>query len=462
MPSEKRFEIEDVVGTPALAAFSLLSTYPSAALAVSGGPDSVALMHLARRWCSAAGRDPGSFAVLTIDHGLRPESRSEAEFVSGLARGLGFRHETFTWEGPKPSTGLQAAARASRYGLMTAYCRAHGIACLVTAHTENDQAETMLMRLRRGSGLDGLAAMPPVTERDGVALVRPLLGIAKSRLIAYLRARSIPFVQDPSNDNVFFERVRLRHAMKALTQTGVTPHALATSALRLNRCREALNCAAEAFLDEHFVVSSLGQAEIKRSALSTAPSEIVLRVLSKALPLIAGQEEPPRLIKLERLLDLLAHPRWETTLGGCTISASPEALHVFREVGRMRNLPHSLSPGENIIFDGRFHVSLSAHATENVTVKPLGTKGLALYATAVRETKGIQKPSRSAALTTPAIWDGERLIAAPLLYPPSFAQDSTKMLIAEMTLVPRLARFLKPISDEEASELGKQSPIPYL
>ncbi len=89
---------------------------------------------------------------------------------------------------------------------MTAYCRAHGIACLVTAHTENDQAETMLMRLRRGSGLDGLAAMPPVSERDGVALVRPLLGISKSRLIAYLRARSIPFVHDPSNDNVFFER----------------------------------------------------------------------------------------------------------------------------------------------------------------------------------------------------------------------------------------------------------------
>ncbi len=463
MPSGKWTETKDSdSGSALLAAFSVLNAYPSAALAVSGGPDSVALMHLARRWCSVTGRDPASFIVLTVDHGLRPESKSEAEFVSGIARELDFRHETLTWAGPKPSTGLQAAARAGRYALMTAYCRAHGMACLVTAHTENDQAETMLMRLRRGSGLDGLAAMPPVSERDGVALVRPLLGVSKSRLIAYLRARSIPFVHDPSNDNVFFERTRLRHAMKALAQAGITRHALATSAARLNRCRDALSRATEVFMEKHLAVSPLGEAQIKRAALDAAPSEIALRVLSKVLTLIGGQEEPPRLIKLERLLHLLALPRWEMTLGGCAISASPETLRVFREAGRMKNVTHILKPGETAIFDGRFQVSLGSQATANVTVKALGAKGWAIYASAVRETKGIQKPSRAPALATPGFWDGERLLAAPLLGWPSFSQASTEMLIAEAALAPQLARFLKPIAEEAASELGKHSPIPYL
>jgi tRNA(Ile)-lysidine synthase len=417
-------------------------------------------MHLAGRWCGLTGREPSLFVVLTVDHGLRPESRSEAEFVGGLARQLGFAHEILTWEGPKPGTGVQAAARESRYALMTAYCRAHGIACLATAHTENDQAETMLMRLRRGSGLDGLAAMPQVSERDGVALVRPLLGISKARLLAHLRARSIPFIHDPSNDNLSFERTRLRHAMKALAAAGVTRHALAISAARLNRCREALNSAAELFLDEHLAVLPLGQAEIKRAPFDAAPAEISLRVFSKLLPLIGGQEEPPRLVKLERLLELLRLPSWETTLGGCLIVGSPEAIQVFREAGRMKNVQYILKPGETINFDRRVRLSLSDEAGTDVKVKALGAKGWEIYAKAAREVKGVKMPPRLAALATPALWDGERLIGAPLL--PDFAHVFTETLTAEAALLPRLARFLKPISDEAASALGKQSPIPYL
>jgi tRNA(Ile)-lysidine synthase len=464
MPSKKWSEIKGLgAGAGVLAGFSIFERYKPAALAVSGGPDSVALMHLARRWCGLTGRDPSLFVVLTVDHGLRPESKREAEFVGGLARELGFPHETLTWIGPKPVTGVQAAARESRYALMTAYCRAHGIACLATAHTENDQAETMLMRLRRGSGLDGLAAMPQVSERNGVALVRPLLGISKARLIAYLRAHSIPFVHDPSNDNLTFERTRLRHAMKALVAAGVTRHALAMSAARLNRCREALNSAVEQFLDQHLVVLPLGQAEIKRAALDAAPAEISLRAFSKFLPLIGGQEEPPRLVKLERLLDLLPLPRWETTLGGCVILGSPEAIQVFREVGRMKNVQYVLKPGETIIFDRRFQLSLGAEAAADVKVKALGAKGWEIYAKAAREAgeaKGVKMPPRLPALATPALWDGERLIGAPLL--PDFAHVFSETLTAEATLLPRLARFLKPISDEAASALGKQSPIPYL
>ena len=216
-----------IIGDAALlSAFAPLEAYPNAALAVSGGPDSMALMHLAVRWLNLKGRKPASIAVLTVDHGLRPEAAEEAAFVATRAAGLGFAHATLAWAGQKPKTGIQAAAREARYGLMTAYCREHGIGCLVTAHTEDDQAETFLMRLRRGSGLDGLAAMAAVSDRGGVTIVRPLLGLSKARLTAYLRSLGVPFASDPSNSNASFERVRLRHAMKALAAAGIARPAL--------------------------------------------------------------------------------------------------------------------------------------------------------------------------------------------------------------------------------------------
>ncbi len=164
-----------------LYAFSCLEPLPASVLAVSGGPDSMALMHLTRRCLDIKGRPPAAVAVVTVDHGLRAESKEEAAFVADHARRLGFAHTTVEWTGEKPKTGIQAAARRARYDLLASHARACGIACIVTAHTEDDQAETLLMRLRRGSGIDGLAAMASVSEWNGVAIVRPLLGFSKAR-----------------------------------------------------------------------------------------------------------------------------------------------------------------------------------------------------------------------------------------------------------------------------------------
>ena len=222
----------------------------------------MALMHLASRWVEMTGRGPEALAVVTVDHGLRLESKDEAAFVAAEAERLGLRHATLSWAGEKPASGIQAAARRARYSLMTDYCRAEGFACLVTAHTEDDQAETFLMRLRRGSGLDGLAAMAGVSERDGVRLIRPLLAFPKARLTAYLRSRSLPYVTDPSNENLSFERVRLRHAMKACAYAGIGRPALALAASRLGRARDALSGIAADVLEEHFRVTSLGQGRI--------------------------------------------------------------------------------------------------------------------------------------------------------------------------------------------------------
>ncbi|MGO8955678.1 MAG: tRNA lysidine(34) synthetase TilS [Rhodomicrobium sp.] len=424
-------------------AFAPLEPYPAAALAVSGGPDSMALMHLAARWADLTGRGPGGLAVLTVDHGLRPESAGEAAFVAAEAGRLGLAHATLEWAGEKPKTGIQAAARRARYGLMTAYCRAHGFACLATAHTEDDQAETFLMRLCRGSGLDGLAAMAAVSEHGGVPIVRPLLGFSKARLLAYLRASAVAFVSDPSNSNAAFERVRLRHAMKSLAAAGITRSALTLSAARLGRGREALSQAASEFLDQNFRVSNLAQGEIGLETFLKLPSEIALRVLSQALALIGGKEEAPRMIKAERLLDELRSGKRQGALGGCLAIATPATLQFYREPGRIGRAPLLCQPGSTCIWDGRFVLTFAGDLSGNVSVVPLGASGWAMCRKAFKDRPVMPMANRLAALTSPALWRDGLLLSAPSLdfVNPEARGNAAGAAWAE--LVPRLSHFLK-------------------
>jgi tRNA(Ile)-lysidine synthase len=450
-----------VGGAALMRAFSCLEPFPTAALAVSGGPDSMALMHLARRWAGLAGRDPASFAVVTVDHGLRTESAQEAAFVAEEARALGFAHDTICWTGEKPKTGIQAAARQARYDLLSDYCAARGIGCVAVAHTADDQAETFLMRLRRGSGVDGLAAMAPVSERGAITLVRPLLGFSKARLLGYLRASRLPFVQDPSNENEAFERVRLRHAMKALASAGIGRAPLTMAAARIRRSRDALVEIAETFLRRHFTISPLGMGECSLEAFHGQPEEIALRVLARAVDLIGGEHEAPRLIRVERLLESLRAGKTEATLGGAIVQSASGALRFYREPGRMKLAPAPLTPGASILWDSRFIVSCSAGGNRASAVRQLGADGWQIYKIAIKEEGKPTEADRLAALTTPALWQENRLLCAPLLGF-SVQADGGAPLAVEAALAPRLAAFLTPVSTETASMLGKCAPIPYL
>ena len=203
--------------------FAPLASFDLLILAVSGGADSVALMHLIARWSAKAAKPRPRIVVATVDHGLRAESREEAKWVGAQARKLGFTHELLAWEGAKPQTGIQDAARGARYGLLAelAWRLSAGEVrtAIVTAHTEDDQAETFLMRLARGSGLDGLTGMSAARllgRGDNIELVRPLLGVAGARLRATLEAKGLSWLEDPSNDSDRFERVRVRKA-RAMT-----------------------------------------------------------------------------------------------------------------------------------------------------------------------------------------------------------------------------------------------------
>src|SRR5882757_5442319 len=212
---------------------------PAIVLAVSGGPDSIALMWLAARWRRALARGPRLVAV-TVDHGLRAEAAAEAREVKRLARILDLPHRTLRWSGAKPRTGLPAAARAARYRLLAQAARASGATHILTAHTRDDQAETLLMRMVRGSGIVGLAAMARESEREGVLLARPFLNVSKSRLIATLKKAKIDFADDPTNRDLNFTRPRIRTLMPLLATEGGDVRNLARLASRLARANAAV------------------------------------------------------------------------------------------------------------------------------------------------------------------------------------------------------------------------------
>ena len=241
MPSDDHSPIS---ASEAKRLFADWKTAPALVLAVSGGPDSVALMWLAARWRRALARGPQLIAV-TVDHGLRPEAAREARDVKRLAQSLDLPHRTLRWTGAKPKTGLPAAARAARYRLLAQAARQSRATHILTAHTRDDQAETLLMRLLRGSGIAGLAAMARETERDGLRLARPFLDVSKSQLIATLEKAGIDFADDPTNRDVSFTRPRMREVMPALAAEGGDARSLARLASRLARANAAVEVLAE-------------------------------------------------------------------------------------------------------------------------------------------------------------------------------------------------------------------------
>ena len=266
-------------------------------LAVSGGPDSSALMHAA----AALG---ATVRVATVDHGLRPDSGPEAEGVGRAARALGLPHAVLAWAGSKPGTGLQDAARAARYRLLAAHAEAVGAGLVLTGHTRDDQAETVLMRLAAGSGPAGLAGMR--AERPlapGITLGRPFLALPKATLVAWCGTRSIPHVRDPANADPRFARARLRAAWTALAAEGLSPARLARLAERAARDDAALRVMAAHALAAAVLPAKNTDAAALRldgAVLATLPEATALRCLDAALTRAGAA--PRRLERLESLV----------------------------------------------------------------------------------------------------------------------------------------------------------------
>src|ERR1700710_418373 len=288
--------------------FADWKTAPAIVLAVSGGPDSSAMMWLAARWRRVLKRGPQLIAV-TIDHGLRPEAAREARDVKRLAKTLDLPHRTLRWSGVKPKTGLPAAARAARYRLLAQAARAGGATHILTAHTRDDQAETLLMRMLRGSGLAGLAAMARESEREGVWLARPLLDVPKSQLVATLNRAKIAYADDPTNRDAAYTRPRLRALMPALAEEGGDSRNLARLASRLARANAAVEILADG-AERYLALRGRGPDPgldanmFAAEAFAAMPEEIRVRLLLRAIDRV-GHEGPAELGKVEALLSAL-------------------------------------------------------------------------------------------------------------------------------------------------------------
>jgi tRNA(Ile)-lysidine synthase len=308
-------------------------------LAVSGGPDSVALMWLAARWRNALSRGPRLLAV-TVDHGLRQEAAREARDVKRLARTLGVAHRTMRWTAVKPKTGIPAAARLARYRLLTGVARSSGASHILTAHTRDDQAETLLMRLLRGSGIGGLAAMARESEREGVFIGRPFLNISKSQLIATLERAGIGFADDPTNRDPSFTRPRIRKVIEGLAVEGGDARNLARLASRLARANAAIEVlvdGAARYLALKDAAATSQPAALRPSngvsfdaaSFATLAEEIRLRLLLRAIERF-GHEGPAELGQVEALLAAFDHTlrkagkgrpvKLKQTLAGAVIS----------------------------------------------------------------------------------------------------------------------------------------------
>ncbi len=352
-----------------MAALGPFEPQPHLAVGISGGPDSLALALLLDRWATGRG---GRITALTVDHGLRPEAAAEAAAVASRLAARGIAHAVLTWTGPKPASGIQAAARAARFALLERWCAERAVLHLALAHHAEDQAETVLMRLARGSGVDGLAAMAPVSWRRDCRILRPLLGIPRADLAASLDG--LAPVDDPSNRDPRHARVRLRHALADLGEGADLTQRLGATARHLQQARAALDQAALARLIRAVRPHEAGFCRVDRGLLAAPPAETGTRALAAVLGMVGGGAYRPRFERLERLWDALraAGPWAACTLQGCRILAADpagDALLVVREPAALPP-PAELPAGAAGRWD-RFQVIA---ATPGLRVEALGRR----------------------------------------------------------------------------------------
>lgn len=371
-------------------------------LAVSGGGDSMAMLWLIAPWAKANGI---AVSAATVDHRLRPEAAAEARLVALACEDLGVPHATLRWDGWSGQGNLQAAAREGRRDLLTGWASSRGVEVVLLAHTRDDQAETFLMRLARGSGVDGLAAMSVDWQERGLRWMRPLLTETRTDLRAYLQRHGRAWIEDPSNSNDDFLRVRARSALAALEPLGIDSRRISRTAFVLSWGSEALNhIAVEAA--ERIAVLQGGDVGFSRGEFEKLPVETRGRLAAAAIQWVSSTTYRPRLASLLETV-LWASPK-RTTLQGTLIRRRGLGGDARIVIGREpRAASRAASAPTTALWDGRWHLR-GPHAPD-LEVRMLGEAGIALCPR-WRESD----LERSSVLASPAVWRGTALVAAPL------------------------------------------------
>ncbi|MCP4394828.1 MAG: tRNA lysidine(34) synthetase TilS [Alphaproteobacteria bacterium] len=413
---------------------------PTIAVAVSGGADSMALCLLADKW---AKQNDGKIVAVTVDHHLRPSSTDEANKVHEWLTAQNIEHHILDWENPV-TKGLEAAARNARYKLLNLFCKDNGILHLMLAHHIDDQAETFLMRLERGSGVYGLSSMAPIIYKENVRYLRPMLDVSRERIHATCHDYNQEWFEDESNYDDKHKRVRFRKLLPTLTNNGLDSKTLAATAQRMANARNALEYSISELSAKTMTIHPAGFALMDAKILCEAPTEIGLRTLSNALTCIGGTEYPPRLERLERLYTSMALHCAEggnfngATLSGCTIKILPKSacnsiksikaapdnytILICKELASVDNKIKDLKP---MHWDNRFAIetnineNINANVGEdnnkdekhNCKIAPIGHEG---WKQIKKSFDKIPLP-KDAIYPLPAVYLDDELIEAPLL-----------------------------------------------
>jgi len=384
------------------------------ALAVSGGGDSIAMMHLVARALPAA-----RLHVVTVDHGLRPEAADEIAVVQAQAYKLGLQHSVlhWSWDG---KGNLQAAARAGRWAAIADWTVGHQINTVLLGHTEDDQVETLLMRLARGSGVDGLTAMPQANYRDGLRVLRPLLHLSRAALRDWLSAQKIAWCDDPSNDDPRFDRVRARQMFGKLETLGLTRKRLLQTIDHMQAAHRSLQIAAQGFARSH-VRQDAGDLIYAKDALDLGSQDAPRRVMAAGFLWVSGNMYRPRFERMLEVVEQVRHGR-TATLGGCLLSPFHGGLRMTREASatRQHTVPVQMNDGTGIMWDRRWFIE--GPVAPGLTVHALG-EGLR----ECPDWRAVDIPHVSL-LASPSVWSGDTLIAAPVA---GFTNGWTAQIVAD-------------------------------
>jgi tRNA(Ile)-lysidine synthase len=412
----------------ALKKAGIAETCPKIAVAVSGGGDSLALALLVQEWVNARS---GEMLALTVDHGLRSESAEEAAKVQSLLRARGVAHEILLWRGDKPSTRVQELAREARYKLLLQACRDRGFPVLAVAHNLEDQIETFWMRLAHGSGLDGLAAMAPVREEEGVCIIRPSLAFSRARLRATCAQRDIGWIEDPSNKNEKYLRVKLRAFEEVLAGEGLTPERLSLTLQKLEDAREALQVMAAREFSACVTLHPEGYATLNRAEWEKLPRELRRRVLMQALKSVSPHPHAPGFEATELArLELEDVSFAGKTLSGCDIFPKGGDILIAREASAVERHRRIV---EGMLWDGRFRLS-GFPPGESCDIGAVGEAGLSELRKNIKPPENLPFKVKR---VLPALWQGGNLLAVPHLgyYDPSCHEHFRKGRVTFVKIV---------------------------
>lgn len=372
-------------------------------VAVSGGSDSLALLYLLHE---VAGQHDVTLRAATVDHGLRPEAADEAKHVAALCHAMDIPHETLKWTGWDHKGNLQAEARTARYDLLSGWGLRCGLDAIALGHTADDQAETFVMRLARQAGVDGLSGMQGRIKYNGVTFIRPLLGAGRDELRADLQARGIDWVDDPSNEDPGFDRVRIRKALALLADVGIDAATLGKVAGNLASARDALEHQMHKAARD-LVSLQAGAVAMDAAGFDALPSDLRRRLILHVLWWITGAYYAPRGSALALVLGQISQAR-TVTLQGCELRRRGGKLWIFRELKPATRASSPIGqPWDNrwrLVAPPDFEGDISS-----LSVKAFGAQGLA----ECPDWRDLGLP-RGVLLSSPAVWDGARLIAAPL------------------------------------------------